>query len=293
MMRIKKIFLLSLSCLFFLFSGYGQELKSYQIYNHKGNKNNFGKMIRKLKDYDVVLFGEYHNNSILHWLQLKTAEALYRHKQEDLILAAEMFERDNQDMLDAYISGELTESEMAQKIRLWNNYQTDYASLVEFSKERKLAFIASNVPRKYAQVVARFGQDSLLNLPENEKKWMVALPYKVDMNTPGYEEIKEMMGNHAGDQMEQFIAAQAIKDATMAESIAKYAESGKLILHFNGDFHSKAYGGIYWYLKKAQPDLKIAVISVIQSDYPKLKLPKDFSKTEFTIVVPEDMTKTY
>lgn len=275
------------------FSGFAQDLKPYQIYNHKGNRNNFHKMIKKLKDYDVVLFGELHDNSMIHWLELKTAETLYDYKKEDLILGAEMFERDNQQQLTSYLKGEIEEKSLADSLRLWNNYRTDYAPLVNFSKENKLDFIATNVPRRYAQMVARFSQDTLSSLPSIEKSWIVKLPYEVDMQTPGYEEMKEMMKGHAGHQIENFVAAQAIKDATMAESILENFESGQLFLHFNGDFHSKEFGGIYWYLQKQNPDLKIAVISVLQSDHPKLKLPKDKKLTQFTIVVPEDMTKTY
>lgn len=289
----KKILLTLLFCFGFMFFGFGQDLKTYQIYNHKGNRNNFSKMIKKLNDYDVVLFGEFHDNSLIHWLQFKTTQALYEDKKENLILGAEMFERDNQQQLTAYLKDEFEVAQLKDSLRLWNNYKTDYAPLVDFAKVKNLDFIATNVPRRYAQIVARHGQDSLQNLPLEEKLWIVKLPYEVDVNTPGYEEMKEMMKGHAGHQIDNFIAAQAIKDATMAESILEHLKEGQLFLHYNGNFHSKEYGGIYWYLKKQQPKLKIAVISVVQTDHQKLKLPKDFSKTEFTIVVPEDMTKTY
>ena len=90
-----------------------------------------------------------------------------------------------------------------------------------------------------------------------------------------------------------FVAAQAIKDATMAESILKSLSEGKVLLHYHGDFHSKQYGGIYWYLKQARPELKIAVISLAESGEVKLPLPGDFVKTDFNLVIPKDMTKTY
>ncbi|MDT4879627.1 heme-binding uptake, Tiki superfamily, ChaN [compost metagenome] len=122
---------------------------------------------------------------------------------------------------------------------------------------------------------------------------MVKLPYVVTLETPGYEEMKKMMGDHAGSSAMNFVAAQAIKDATMAESILKSLEPGKILLHYHGDFHSKQYGGIYWYLKQARPELRIAVISLAESEEIKLPLPGDFVKTDFNLVVPKDMTKTY
>jgi uncharacterized iron-regulated protein len=60
-----------------------------------------------LADYDVVFFGENHNSSINHWLQLKITEALYEKKNGQLILGAEMFERDNQPQLNQYLNGNL------------------------------------------------------------------------------------------------------------------------------------------------------------------------------------------
>ena len=96
---MKKLLLL----LFFSSALYAQELKSYQIYNSKGKTSDFGKMIKELNKYDVVLFGEYHNNSIVHWLQLKTTEKLYEKAGSNLMLGAEMFERDNQEAINKYL----------------------------------------------------------------------------------------------------------------------------------------------------------------------------------------------
>lgn len=269
-----------------------QELKSYQIYNSKGKTSDFGKMVKELGKYDIVLFGEYHNNSIVHWLQLKTTEKLYEAVGSDLLLGAEMFERDNQDAINKYLKGEIDDKKLAEEARLWKNHPTDYKPLLDFAKDKKLEMVATNVPRRYASIVAKKGQDSLI-LESHEIPWVVKLPYEVTLETPGYEEMKKMMGDHAGSRAMNFVAAQAIKDATMAESILKHWSEGKHLLHYHGDFHSKQYGGIYWYLKKAKPELKIAVISLIESDNSKLPLPGDFIKTDFNIVIPNDMTKTY
>ncbi|NLN33980.1 MAG: ChaN family lipoprotein [Flavobacteriaceae bacterium] len=271
-----------------------QEVKPFQFYNQKGKTVKFDKMIKDLANYDVVLFGEHHNNSINHWLQLRITKALFEQKNGQLTLGAEMFERDNQTQLNDYLSGKLDEKVLKDSMRLWNNYETDYRPLVDFAKEKKLKFIATNIPRRYASIVARKGLDSLNTVAENEKAWMMKLPVEVTLDTPGYPEMKEMMGDHAGPTVMNFIAAQAVKDATMAESILENFEVGKLFLHYNGDYHSKEYGGIYWYLKKMNPDLKIAVISVFESEEARLSFDiKEVVPTEFNLVFPSDMTKTY
>lgn len=270
-----------------------QNLKAFQIYDKHQHAVSFSQMAVALNQYDVVLFGEFHDVSILHWLQLKTAQRLFELNQENLVLGAEMFERDNQAAINQYLHGEIDAKQFNTDVRLWNNYKTDYKPLLDFAKEKKLLFIATNVPRRYASLVAKNGIDTLKNLPKEEKQYFVQLPFVVDLKTPGYAEMLEMMQLHASDQGMNFVAAQALKDATMAESILEHFKKKQLFLHFNGDYHSKEYGGIYWYLSAQKKRLKIAVISTVLSEDAHLALPSDFVTTEFTIVVPADMTRTF
>lgn len=272
-----------------------QNFKPYQFYNKKGKTVKTKKLVKELADYDVVFFGELHNNSIIHWLQLKVTEGLYNQKNKQITLGAEMFERDNQVQLNKYLTGKIDAKNLKDSVRLWNNYTTDYKPLVDFAKDKNLNFIATNVPRKYASQTAKEGLESLNKLPAKDKSYIAQLPIKVTLETPGYPEMKKMMGDHA-DEMKvmNFISAQAIKDATMAESILKNFQSGKTFIHYNGNYHSKEFGGIYWYIKQKNPNLKMAVISVFESEDAELKVPeKEYIPTDFNLIVPADMTKTY
>ncbi|EJL69834.1 ChaN family lipoprotein [Chryseobacterium populi] len=272
-----------------------QNFKAYQFYNQKGKAVKTDKLVKELADYDVVFIGENHNSSINHWLQLKITEALYEKKNGQLILGAEMFERDNQAQLNQYLSGEFDAKTLKDSARLWNNFVTDCKPLVDFAKNKKLNFIATNIPRKYASQTAKEGLESLNKLSEKEKSYIAQLPIKVTLDTPGYPEMKAMMGEHAeGTKVMNFISAQATKDATMAESILKNIQTGKTFIHYNGNYHSKEFGGIYWYIKQKNPNLKMAVISVFESEDPELKIPeKDYIPTDFNLIIPADMTKTY
>ena len=269
-----------------------QSLDAYKIYNEKGKAESFGKMIHKLAKYDIVLMGEYHNNSMAHWLELQVAKQLYATVGNKMIVGAEMYERDNQNALNRFLSNQIDDKKLGEEARLWKNHTTDYLPVLLFAKDKNLPVIATNIPRKYASEVAKKGIDSLILNP-TEQSWVVKLPFEVSLETPGYQEMFKMMGDHAGSKAMNFVAAQAIKDATMAESILQHWQPEKLFFHFHGDFHSKQFGGIYWYLKKANPNLNIAVISLAESDNSQLSLPKDFIKTNFNIVIPADMTKTY
>ena len=272
-----------------------QNFDAFKFYNKKSKEVSSKDLIKELADYDVVFIGEHHDNSINHWLEKRITEALFEKKNGQIILGAEMFERDNQQALNSYLAGEIDAKILKDSVRLWKNYETDYRPLVDFAKDKKLSFIATNVPRKYASQTSKNGINSLNELPESEKKFIAKLPIEVTLETPGYKEMKSLMGDHVDEmKLMNFISAQAIKDATMAESIFNNLQSGKTFIHYNGDYHSKQYGGIYWYLKKKNPNLKIAIISVFESEKPDLFLPeKDFIPTEFNLVIPSDMTKTY
>lgn len=283
------------------FEAYSQELRTHQIYNEQKEAVSFGNMIADLSTYDVVLFGEFHDNSIIHWLQLKTTEALYR-SNKNLVLGAEMFETDNQLILDEYLEEKIATNRFEDEMRLWRNYKTDYKPLVEFAKTNQLKFIATNVPRRYATLISKAGMQGLDSLSKKAKSYVPPLPIEVDTITPGYSQMLNMMKGHkaSGDPM-NFVAAQAIKDATMAHFIAHNLPSDGVFLHFNGDYHSKHYGGIFWYLKNVeehretvQKDLNIAIIAVFQDPEEVLKFPEaETIPATYTIVVPASFTKTH
>jgi uncharacterized iron-regulated protein len=65
-----------------------------------------------------------------------------------------------------------------------------------------------------------------------------------------------------------------------------------VFLHFNGSYHSDNYEGIIWYLKQADPGLKIVTItSAEQADMRKLSKESE-GVADYILVTPESMTKT-
>lgn len=278
--------------LFYLVSlvlpAFSQNKPAYVLYNAAGKKISYGKMIRTLKDKDIVLFGEYHNNPIAHWLQLETTKDL--HHQRQLVLGAEMFEADNQEALDRYLRGEIDAKGLDTLARLWKNHPTDYAPLVNFARDSQIVFAATNIPRRYASRVAKGGFEVLDTLSAREKSWMAPLPIAYDAELPGYKNMIAMMGGHGGPNIPK---AQASKDATMASFILKYYKPGNLFLHFNGSYHCENYEGILWYLKRQQPELRYATITTVSQSNIHRLLAENKGKADFIICVDEDMTTTY
>jgi len=267
---------------------FAQDKPAYVLYNAEGKKISYKKMIKQLSKKDIVLIGEFHNNAISHWMELEITKDCKENR--NLVLGAEMFEQDNQQALDMYLQGKLSAKGLDSNARLWKNYPTDYAPLVNFAKENKIVFAATNVPRKYASIVSKGGFEALDTVPASAKAWIAPLPIAYDSTLPGYRKMMTMMAGHGTANMPK---AQALKDATMAYFILKYFVPGSLFIHYNGSFHSENHDGIVWYLKQARPELNInTVTTVSQKDIKKL-LAENKGKADFIICVDEDMTNTY
>jgi hypothetical protein len=283
---MKKYFFL----FFFLtlsFFSFSQEKKAFVLFDKKGKITTYKRLLKASAKADIVLFGEYHNNPIAHWVQLELIKDL--EPKRSLILGAEMFERDNQKELNSYLQGTINQKALDSLARLWNNYKTDYKPLVDFALNKKIPFIATNIPRKYASLVYKKGLQVLDTLPINEKQWIVSLPMKYDGTLSQYQKMRKMMA-HMGENLP---IAQAIKDATMAETILRDRKEGSLFVHFNGSYHSDFYQGIYWYLQQENPHLQILTITTLtQSDLKKLN-KEAYGQADFILVVDEDMTTTF
>lgn len=266
---------------------FGQK-PAYVIYNSKGKKVSYKRMVKKLVEKDVVFFGEIHNNPISHWLQYEVT--LDFSNSREIILGAEMFEADNQTFLSDYVKEIITHEELDSLARLWPNYKTDYAPLVDFAREKQLPFVATNIPRRYANLVYKKGFEALDSLSTEEKEWIAPLPIPFDSELPSYKNILSMMGDHGTPEL---VKAQATKDATMAYFILKNYKEDHLFIHYNGAYHSNNYEGILWYLKRDRNDINCGTISTVSQDNVNILLKENYNIADFIICVDKNMTNTY
>ncbi len=274
---------------------FAQNKSGYVIYNAKGKKVSYKKMLKTLSKNEITLFGEYHDNPISHWLELEVTKDLS--KNYDLILGAEMIERDNQDALNLYLKDSINQKGFDTTARLWNNHKTDYKPLVDFAKDSGYQFIATNIPRRYASLVYKKDFTALDTLPDEEKAWIAPLPIPFDINLPRYQAILKMMGDHGSPKL---IKAQAVKDATMAHSIINALNTqlcdicdNTRFIHYNGSFHSDYYEGIYWYLEQYRPGTRVATIATVTQEDNSSLDEESKGRADFIICVDEDMTRTY
>ena len=274
-----------------------QDKPAYKVFTGTGKKSDYKDILKDAGKADVVFFGELHDNPVAHWLELEITKDIHTDKGKDLILAAEMFETDNQLIIDEYFSDIIKESSFEKEVRLWKNYQTDYKPLISFAKENGLKFVASNIPRRYASIVASGGFEALQKLSPEALKYIAPLPVEYDPELPCYKDMLSMDGAIGGGMEnkvnENLPKAQAMKDATMARSIANFWNSGQTVIHYNGSYHSDRHMGIIWYLKKYTPGVKVMTITtVLQDDIDKMN-DESLGLADYIIVIPSSMTRTY
>jgi uncharacterized iron-regulated protein len=269
------------------FLAHGQK-DAYQIYNSKEKVVKYTKLLKQAKEADVILFGEFHDNPIIHWLQLELTNDIYE-TDSNLVLGAEMMESDDQLIIDEYLAGYYNAKKFISESKTWPNFETDYLPLLEFAKANKLEFIATNIPRRYASMVYSYGIDTLVRLSEQAKGLIAPLPIKIDTTLASYQEMLAMGMGHGGANLPK---SQAIKDATMAHFISQNIPDAGKFIHYHGAFHSKNYEGIYWYLKDLNPGLKVLTIGCEEQENIS-ELNETHDKADFIIVIPTNMTKTH
>ncbi len=271
-----------------------EELRAYALFDAAGCEITFAELIDLLAPSEVVFVGEVHNCPITHWLELKIAQALYERHGNSLVMGAEMLESDIQLILDEYMQRLISPDRFGAEARLWDNYETDYHPIVFFAKEHGIPFVATNVPRRYANSVRNHGLGILDSLSDEAKRYLAPLPIPFEYDEEQSQAAFGMMAmlGHGSDTR-RLAEAQAVKDATMAWFISRNLKEGCQFLHFNGNFHSDFHNGIIAYLERYRPGTQVVTIaSVRQSEIDKLS-EGQYGRADFYICVPEEMTNTY
>jgi len=286
---MKKLILLSF--VIFLMS-FVSDKPAYQLFDANGKAVSYSDMIKNIKDADFIFIGELHNNAIAHWMELEITKSIFETKKEKLVLSAEMFESDNQLIMDEYLNGTISQKNFEDEMRLWPNHSTDYKPLVEFAKENNLHFIAANIPRRYASAVYHNGFEGIDKFSEEARKYCAPLPIEYDTTLACYAEMLKMSGMN-GHGAVNLPKSQAMKDATMAHFIGKDWKKGQTVIHYNGAYHSENHEGTVWYLQKKYPKAKIVVITTVtQADISKLD-NENKNTGDFILAVDENVTTTY
>jgi uncharacterized iron-regulated protein len=283
---------------------------NYRVYSVKsGREIPLSDIVEDMKDYNVLFFGEEHNDSVTHFLEKTIFELMYAKYNSNLALSMEMFDRDVQPVMNEFLKGFLKDKHFNKDARVWSNYR-DYKPMIEFARLNTLDVVCANAASRYTNLAGRKGQEALAALPDESKKFFAPLPY--DTATGAYYEKLTGLSDHAAGSSTDtakakmpptawmgafsLVTAQSLWDATMAWSISEYLKKnkGKKIMQVNGKFHSDEGFAIVTQLHKYSPKCKSLVISTATDDaFPNIKWEEYKKMGNYIIITDPKVPRTY
>jgi len=173
-----------------------------------------------LTDARIIYVGETHDNPAAHRLELQILKAMADRYPGQLSLGMEMFNVSQQEALDQWVAGELSEKAFLKSSNWFSNWRMDYAyyrEILDFARERKIPVVALNATR---EMVKTIGRNPIEMLDEETRK---QLP-EFDLEDPYQQGMAEAIyaDHSSGDKMlDGFVRIQTLWDESMAENIVK------------------------------------------------------------------------
>jgi uncharacterized iron-regulated protein len=195
----------------------------------------------------VVLLGEEHDRAQDHAWQLAVIKRLYA-AEPQLVLGFEMFPRSDQPVLDAWVSGQLSDADFLAKSdwkHVWGFDPALYMPIFAFARDHRIPMRALNVSSRTIHLVSKLGFAGVA-VADREGVSTPAPP------TPAYQrELSDIMAEHAGpkmspDRLAHFIDAQLTWDRAMAEAIAsqRAREPARPVVAIMGIGHLEDRNGV-------------------------------------------------
>lgn len=270
-----------------LLTGFLGAQAAFSLYNAKGKPVSYKQLLQKAARADVVFLGELHNSEAAHQLELRLLQDLISLRKGKVLLGLEMFEKDQQGDLVAFQQRSVADVRaLSERTRVWPNFLTDYAPLLEMARQYGVSIYGTNVPRDLARAVSKEGLAVLDKLGSQQRGWVAPLPFPRLDTLPSYRALDEIAQQH-GMNPEYFRLSQMLKDATMAHAIIEAFQPGHVFLHVNGSYHSDFFEGVVAYLRQylgPKSKWKVVVISTVALDSGYMAEAR--KRADFILVVP-------
>jgi len=222
--------------------------KAEEIYHlSTGLRLSFEEMADMLSGARLVCVGEEHDNLNDQRVELAVVRELYRRFPGRVAVGMEMFRGPQQETLDRWVRGELTELEFLKASKWYQTWGYDfgaYRDLLLFAKENRIDVIALNPSAELQKAVSRGGLD---NVPEELRG---ELPEIGDPDPWQRAALRGVFKGHSGhggtdDAFESFSRVQLLWEETMAQKVVDYLKSprgeGKRMVTVTGGWHVR-YG---------------------------------------------------
>jgi uncharacterized iron-regulated protein len=179
-------------------------------------------LLEDLLGSDIIFVGESHTIDRHHTFQKKIIKEL-SDRGANLAVGMEMFQADQQGVLDKWISGKLDINHLKYLLGdYWTNLE-DYGEILLALRELEIPLVALNAKDSLVKSVARKGLDGL-----SEKEAGQTPKGTREINPKNAKLLSMKLKVHKAFQnrgLERIIQAQALRDQTMAENIVDFMKS--------------------------------------------------------------------
>ncbi len=171
----------------------------------------------------IVFVGETHDNPASHRLEIEVLQALQLNNPGHITLAMEMFTPSQQQILDSWVNGEMTEKEFLQQVNWFHTWRMNFAfyrPLLNYCRDHNIPILALNAEKELKQKVAHTPLDQLSEEDRQQLPEMVDDLYQQAM-------VESVFSGHKMGQamLDGFQRVQTLWDETMAENLANYLKT--------------------------------------------------------------------
>lgn len=208
-----------------------------------GLRMSFDNAMEMIAGARLVSIGETHDSLHAHRVELAVIRDLFRRFPGRIAIGMEMFREPQQEALDRWTKGELTEFEFLKTSKWYDNWGSDfgyYRDILDFAKENRIDVVALNPSKELQRTVRIYGLD---NVPADLRARLPGIgepdPYQKAV-------IKAVYGSHIpSEKFDAFFRVQLLWEETMAQHVVDYLNSprgeGKRIVTITGGWHVR-YG---------------------------------------------------
>lgn len=222
----------------------------------------FPALVETLATKQVVFVGEVHDRYDHHLNQLAVLQALQQ-KNPNMAIGVEWFQQPFQPVVDAYLAGKISESELLSRSGYYERWRYDYRLLrpvMEYAKAKRIPVLALNAPVELTRKVSKGGLESLTPTERAQ------LPAKINPpDAPYRARLEKVFAEHSKDrqQFDRFLLVQRIWDETMAQNVARYLQAypQQQMVVFSGTGHISHGAGIPQDVARQLPGIKLATVA--------------------------------
>ena len=233
----------------------------------------FEVMLADLARADVIFVGEQHDDPNTHRLEAAILEGLQR-RGAAVTLSLEMFERDVQGDLDAYLAGGMADDAVPQGIAA---VAALCHRLPAAGRDREGEPLAGGCRQRAAAARVGGGEERAGRArvalagraPHDRARSRVPARIATSSASPRAWAATRRAGEKisAAEQAattDRYYCSQCVKDETMAESIAAAFNAGpRPIVHVNGAFHSDFGLGTAERVKRRLAGRRVVIVSIL------------------------------